>query len=635
MLPIIINIIQNQPTLHIDCDPENLKVVIFGEKVTVNQVREMLNEAQDSQLNIKESVVIKDNKFLAFLHVKLDGLLIGHPDVEATLQDNENSVSIVGIKADRNAFKESLESLHAEMILVKVRISKDLVEFLSTSLGRTLLNQYLQDFASSVGVYFDPEGVLFLLCSRQDEGVNAAKNIQKNLNFVCVPYPETFVSSLRSKEWATMKSDLEESQCMSISIVEKKVKLTGDNETLHYVSKEIQQFIENECYVEKSIPLLEAQWRLLTTHMSKKWNKIDQKLKDQSKIKVSLPNERDEKSFIVLKGEKSIVTDFAKQIKELISIICTSPPLEQARPGTVKFFYSENGKMLISGIEAAEQSCIQLDVLQSGDDDNEVLEGIATTAQRLGMGTTKEGKVIMLVKGDITEVAVDVIVNASNAELKHIGGVALAIANKGGPVIQEESDRQTRREGKLSDGDAIMMKDVGKLPCKRLIHAVGPRWNDGLSSEKAFLKKACLEALKLARNFKTISFPAISSGIFGFPIDKCATCMIRAFIEYSKNDVLSSLHEIIIVVHDQPAIDSFSSEMSHHLENFESISSFVKVNSGDSGVKDETKTVHGKSTKGVAQHKGVAQSIPNQDQKIFTQFIKLCKGKLLEQTVSE
>ena len=631
MVPIILGIIQSHSSLYIEYDADSLTVVITGEKIKVDKVEEKLEEVLDSYMIKKESMVIDDQKFLSFLRVKLDALIAKHPNIEATLLTNDNCLSIQGIKDSRIAFKNDLESLHASMIAVTVRISKDFVEFLSTPLGKTLLHQYLQDFESRVVIHFVPEGMLLLLCSQKSDGIKVAKVIQESVCSTCVPYPEVFGSSLGSKEWATLKSDVEESYCVSVSILGKKIRIIGDMQSLDCVSEDIQQFIEKECHTEKSIPLCGAQWRLLTTYMNKKWNKIEQKLKDQSKLKFSLPNEKDKKSFIVLKGEKPVVVDLAKQVEDLISTMCTCPPLEQARPGTVKFFYSEKGKTLITGVEAQEKSCIQLEVLQDGGDGDDLSgNGVAKVgSSKLGMGTTKEGKIIALVKGDITEMQVDVIVNASNADLKHIGGVALAIANKGGPVIQEESDRRTRREGKLSDGDAIMMKEVGKLPCKRLVHAVGPRWNGGLSKEEGFLKRACSESLKLARNYKTVSFPAISSGVFGFPISKCATCMIKAFIEYSKSDPMSSLHEINIVVRDQPAIDAFGREMSHHLENFLSTSAgFVKVNPGDSGVKDDFKPVQNKR-----RRQGV-KTVSKEDHSIFAQFIKLYRGELLKQTVS-
>ena len=630
IVPVILSIIQSQPLLHIEYDEENLAVVIVGEIGMVNKAKERLEEAYDSQMIKKESVPIHDQKFLSFLCIKFDELLANHPKIEATLSSDENCVYVMGTKVDRITFKAELESLCTSMASVIVKVSKDLVEFLYTPLGKTLLHhQYLQGFESFVAVYFEPRGVLHLLCSRRDNGIKVAKVIQENLKCGFVPYPEVFVSSLKSKQWATFKADLEEAYSVCISIEGNKIKLIGDKESLDHVTEDVQQFIEKECNVEKSIPLFEAQWRLLTTHMVNKWSKIEQKLKGQSKFKFSLPIEGCEKSSIVLKGEKSIVSNLSKQIEDLISTICTNPPLELARPGTVKFFYSEKGKTMITGVEAQEKSCIQLDVLQDGDGENDNLigNGISKTGNdKLGMGMTKEGKSITLVRGDITEISVDVIVNASNADLKHIGGVALAIANKGGPVIQEESNQRTRREGKLSDGDAIMMKKVGNLPCKRLVHAVGPRWQGGSSKEEAFLKRACLEALKLARSFKVVSFPAISAGVFGFPINKCATCMIKAFLEYSKSDALSSLHEITIVVRDQSAIDAFISEMSKHLDNFHGTSAgVINVNPTNSEVAGGFKPVSNRKKQ---------SAVSKEDQTIFAQFIKLYRGELLKQTVS-
>ena len=631
MVPVILGVIQSHSSLHIEYDTYSLTVVVVGEKVMVGKAKGRLEEALDSHMIKKESLPFEDQKFLSFLRVKLGELLTNHPKIKATLQADEGCVSIEGIKDRRIAFKKDLVSLRTGMHSVAVRTSKDFIEFLSAPLGKTLLLQYLQGFESRVAIYFGPEGSLLLLSSQKNDSIKVAKVIQERVCSILVPYPEAFVTSLGGKEWATMKSDVEESYCVSVSNLGNKVRIIGDKKSLDHVSEEIQQFIEKECQMEKSIPLCGAQWRLLTTHMNKKWSKMEQRLKDQSKLKFSLPNEGDVKSSIVLKGEKPVVADLAKQVENLIATICTCPPLEQARPGTVKFFYSEKGKILIKGVEAQEKSCIQLEVLRDGGGDDNLSEnGVAKVGiSKLGMGTTKEGKIITLVKGDITEIPVDVIVNASNADLKHIGGVALAIANKGGSVIQEESDRQTRREGKLSDGDAIMMKEVGKLPCKRLIHAVGPKWNGGYSQEEAFLKRVCLESLKLARNYKTVSFPAISSGVFGFPINKCATCMVKAFMEYSKADPMSSLHEITIIVRDQQAIDAFGCEMSHHLENFRSTStSFVKVNPGDSGVNNDFKPVHSK------RKKQSVKTVSQEDQSIFAKFIKLYKGELLKYTVS-
>jgi O-acetyl-ADP-ribose deacetylase len=130
-------------------------------------------------------------------------------------------------------------------------------------------------------------------------------------------------------------------------------------------------------------------------------------------------------------------------------------------------------------------------------------------------------KILRLVNGDITERNVDVIVNAANSYLKHGGGVAAAIVRKGGAIIREESDKIVVTRGLVLVGSAVITT-AGKLPCKAVIHTVGPRMGEGNKDYK--LRKAVRSSLKLAseKGFRTISMPAISSGIFGFPKDRCA-----------------------------------------------------------------------------------------------------------------
>ena len=142
----------------------------------------------------------------------------------------------------------------------------------------------------------------------------------------------------------------------------------------------------------------------------------------------------------------------------------------------------------------------------------------------------KNGKIMRLVEGDITSRCVDVVVNAANSYLKHGGGVAAAILKKGGQIIQEESDRI----GFVPVGSATITTS-GKLPCKAIIHAVGPRMGEGDEDRK--LKSAIRASLMLAseRGFRDISIPAISSGIYGFPKDRCAHILVNESMNFLLN----------------------------------------------------------------------------------------------------
>lgn len=138
---------------------------------------------------------------------------------------------------------------------------------------------------------------------------------------------------------------------------------------------------------------------------------------------------------------------------------------------------------------------------------------------------------IELVEGDITEMETDAIVNAANSQLAHGGGVAGAIVGKGGKVIQEESNTWVFARGEVPVGSAAITS-AGDLPARYVIHAVGPKMGEGDEDEK--LKQATLSALKVAdhRQLKSITFPAISTGIFGYPVERCAKVMLSTITEY-------------------------------------------------------------------------------------------------------
>jgi O-acetyl-ADP-ribose deacetylase (regulator of RNase III) len=147
--------------------------------------------------------------------------------------------------------------------------------------------------------------------------------------------------------------------------------------------------------------------------------------------------------------------------------------------------------------------------------------------KEISIGNSK----ICLVQGDITELDIDVIVNAANAQLILGGGVAGAIRRKGGPKIQEECNTI----GGTFVGGAVITTG-GNLKAKYVIHAVGPRFGEGSEDKK--LRNATLNSLKLMdeHQLETIAFPAISTGIFGFPISRCAQIMISTVKKYLQGD---------------------------------------------------------------------------------------------------
>jgi O-acetyl-ADP-ribose deacetylase len=168
---------------------------------------------------------------------------------------------------------------------------------------------------------------------------------------------------------------------------------------------------------------------------------------------------------------------------------------------------------------------------------------------------TRGHTVIRIVRDDLTDSNADAIVNAANSYLQHGGGVAGAISRKGGHIIQEESNLI----GYVPAGQCAITSG-GSLRARYVIHAVGPRWGEG--DEETKLRNAVVNTLSLAseRGFKTLSLPAISAGIFGFPKKRCAEIMVGETAEFVLNHE-TSLQEITFCLMDRDIIRFFEEEL--------------------------------------------------------------------------
>jgi O-acetyl-ADP-ribose deacetylase (regulator of RNase III) len=164
---------------------------------------------------------------------------------------------------------------------------------------------------------------------------------------------------------------------------------------------------------------------------------------------------------------------------------------------------------------------------------------------------------LQLVQGDITCQDVDAIVNAANEQLRHGGGVAAAIARAGGPPIQTESNRWIEQHGPVGHANPALTSG-GNMPCQYVIHAVGPRWGSGNEDHK--LEQAVLGSLRLADDIdlRSVALPAISTGIFGFPLKRAAKVILQAIERYASEHLNSKLDKVRIVLYDDPTAAAFS-----------------------------------------------------------------------------
>jgi len=169
---------------------------------------------------------------------------------------------------------------------------------------------------------------------------------------------------------------------------------------------------------------------------------------------------------------------------------------------------------------------------------------------------------LSIVKGDITQQATDAIVNAANSSLMGGGGVDGAIHRAGGPAILEECKQIVSRQGRLPTGKAVLTTG-GNLKAKYVLHTVGPVWHGGGKGEAELLGSAYRESLKLAAedHLTSVSFPSISTGAYGYPVEKALGVALGVVISVLRENI-TSIKEVVFVLFDSPTFDAYSSALS-------------------------------------------------------------------------
>lgn len=170
---------------------------------------------------------------------------------------------------------------------------------------------------------------------------------------------------------------------------------------------------------------------------------------------------------------------------------------------------------------------------------------------------TIHGVKLSIIKEDITRQATDAIINAANSGLMGGGGVDGAIHRAGGTAILEECRQIVARQGRLPTGQAVMTT-AGNMKAKHVIHTVGPIWHGGSQGEAELLASAYRESLRLANdnNLASISFPSISTGAYGYPIDEASRVALKTVASFLAE--ATSIKEVVFVLFDARTFDAYA-----------------------------------------------------------------------------
>ncbi|XP_038071240.1 protein mono-ADP-ribosyltransferase PARP14-like [Patiria miniata] len=361
------------------------------------------------------------------------------------------------------------------------------------------------------------------------------------------------------------------------------VELAGFKTNLGETKHKIIDFLKDNVILKKIVPANKNKICLIDKfHGADLVNVAMQNAKHHVKIQPQKSGRH--KGFVIQGNEEGL--EAARQV--IVSLIdrIKEQPYPVSRTGMAQLFQESKGKKFLESLEDECQCVIRENVQEDSDDEAEVGGGAAVrpmvSTRVLCRIALPNGFTLKVCRGDLTRQQVDCIVNATNTELKHVGGLAAAVVEAGGRVIQTECEQILRfKRRQLYVGEPVHTTN-GKLPCKRVFHVAGPKWphhggatsipdDDKSSLEEHLLYDGVIACLKLANklNMQSIAIPAISTGVYGFPVDLAAKQILNAVAEFCQNMPIPTLTEIHFTNNDQPTCDVFKRAVMDRFSQFQ------------------------------------------------------------------
>uniref|UniRef100_UPI00398F072A poly(ADP-ribose) polymerase family member 14-related sequence 1 isoform X2 n=1 Tax=Pristiophorus japonicus TaxID=55135 RepID=UPI00398F072A len=419
--------------------------------------------------------------------------------------------------------------------------------------------------SNGISAVYDIQDNCVLLTGNTDSSLCAAeKQIKTHLNFKYIEIED--LSVIRKSEWTQLKDKLDTRLNFSSKQVEieeipldglVQLIVSGFSGAVMEVFEMLKDFVKKNTIIQKNVSFKSD--GVLQFLMTVKKIDIFQAPPMGVKIKV---NNMTNGAIVLISGPQETVCQVENLLSDAVSTVVCSV-LKITKPGTKKIFKEKEDVYVTAAMH--KFNC----VLRS------IEHGVSGGSGELDQAHCKvqlpDGPLVAVYRGDLCKSRVDVVVNASNEDLKHIGGLAGALLEAAGPVLQNECNRIVDNQGSCMPGN-VVITDAGNLPCSKVIHAVGPRWmNTDADTAKKCLGRAVKRSLCLAEshNFTSIAIPAISSGIFGFPLPLCAEIIVRSIREhYMDSRGGSTLKEIHLVNCDEKTVRAVSDAVEKILGEF-------------------------------------------------------------------
>ncbi|XP_070551876.1 protein mono-ADP-ribosyltransferase PARP14-like [Ptychodera flava] len=479
-------------------------------------------------------------------------------NVKVIIDHEKNKVRIDGELDDTKHVKTMMYKFLADL-KVKILSASPLAKFLGSENALGLITCILND-SGVLAVYDAQGGDITISAVNQSDLDKAADILNDNVKQKILNIPPESRSCLHGDGWQGHVNEVEEKFAVVVGYFANqpdRVNVTGLVDNVDRAVSDLKRYIDGNTAVDRFIRVASGKVEFMFKHMKSALDDLA-----ETGIAVEEKKHKDtDGPGVIIHGTKENIDNGETRIKEYLNAI-KHDRRSMEQPGLARLFQHERGRAYIRLVEEDHGCVIAVSVTQSPDGRTGLKEEIQPS-QKLQSRLTivcqvqlSLGRRVVVMKGDITKMRVDAIVNPANNKLDHGGGLAKAIVDAGGDVIQEESDRIIKKYGNLVDGQAVST-GPGRLQCKRVIHAVGPRWDimNGGNFESRCVKKKLLLADAVSQSLKeaercnctSVAVPAISSGVFGFPLDLCTEIIVEAVRIYNLEHQNERLLDVFLI----------------------------------------------------------------------------------------
>ncbi|KAL1787588.1 poly [ADP-ribose] polymerase 14 [Sigmodon hispidus] len=510
----------------IEFDKEIL--TLAGKSKDIQDISQKIKELVDSttekvrkeEQSLKEKVAISPGKHVLLQHSGfLDDLSKEYPEMEIHYDADSQHLCLKGFRADVYKVKcdtqEKVYSMAQKDVPVPSEVFMFMQQINSQELARTLFG------AQNILATYELTGAaLRLMACSSSVLAEAEKIILSALSSKLIEVEDKEV--LNCSAWKKKISLLQKRHSFTAAIMVKneitlgmpaEVIIAGCVTQVGEIYSQLFEFLENNMKIQR---LVEIEPSLIIEYL-----RTDKKLFGQ-KIKRANVQASFKPNGILLSGFKSKVLECMKITEQIRDSVCIKT-FQIDKPGARHFF--ENKASYYKSEIKHLYGCI-IELLKDEEKDKDsLMEQKCHLERNIAPGVT-----LIVQQGDLAKFPVDAVVNAANENLKHVSGLALALSKAAGPEFQAECDKIVRKGFTVPPGNAVVSK-AGRLPCRHVIHAVGPRWRgDKVLECVSLLKKVVAQCLTLAEELKcqSIAMPAVSSGIFAFPLDQCVATIVSA-----------------------------------------------------------------------------------------------------------